>query len=311
VNAMSDNFEYVSCPVCHQNAHRKLYEITYFNEKILSEIGIKQIPEATYLCRCVNCDHRYANPQLSDSALNRYYTQINSEYYQGEIEQIDKLLLQHRDIVSAIEKKITKGSILEIGCGNGYLLNLFDKNRWVVTGVEPFGPAASFARNYLGLEVINGYLDSTTFANTKKFDVILLFDVMEHLKQPNEMIELIKYYLKPGGFLVIGTGDISSLNAQLSGKHWSYITLREHLSFYSKASMRYLLKDFTNVEITPVSYIGSFFDNAFTFFKSHVLRRSYNIFQSSHYWLTKFKITRFPYVRFISSFDHMRVIAQK
>lgn len=308
---MTNNFEYVNCPVCSYNESEKLYQITYFNEDILPKIGVNEIPNVTYVYRCLNCDQQYANPQLSDIALNRYYTQVNSEYYQDKIESTDKLLLQHKKVVSLIESRITSGAVLEIGCGNGFLLSLFDKSRWRVTGIEPFSPAAAFANDYLGLEVINGYLDKTTFPANVKFDAILLFDVIEHLKRPNDMINLIKYYLKPGGLLIIGTGDVSSLHARLSGRHWYYITLREHLSFFSKRSIRYLLQDFVTVDIKSVSYMGSFSENFYTFLNSHLVRRSYNLFQASHYWLTKFKVTRFPYVRMTSSFDHMLIIAKK
>lgn len=308
---MSDEFEFVNCPVCNRNETKKLYPITYFNEDILSKIGVNQTPEIAYVYRCLNCDQQYANPQLSDIALDHYYTQVNSQYYQNQIETTDKLLLQHKYIISLIERSINEGTLLEVGCGSGFLLSLFNKKRWHVTGVEPFEPAAAFAKNYLGLEVLNSYLTKMTFPVDVKFDVILLFDVMEHLKQPNDMIDLISYYLKPGGLLVIGTGDVSSLHARLSGRNWFYVTLREHLSFFSKKSMRYLLRDFAEVNIESVSYMDTPLQNLFTFLKSHLVRSSYNLFQASHYWLTKFKVTRFPYVRMNTSFDHMLIIAKK
>ena len=308
---MNSDFEYVNCPVCQKGEHTKLYEISYFNEDILSKIGVNDIPDKTYLCHCHNCDQRYSNPQLSNSSLDEYYTQINSEYYIEREDFTDKLLLQHKHVLLEVEKKINHGTVLEIGCGNGFLLSLFDKKRWDSYGVEPFSPAAMYAETKLGLKVITGYLDKETFPQGKKFDVILLFDVIEHLKDPNSMIDLIRFYLKPEGLLVIGTGDISRLNAHLSGRHWSYITLREHLAFYSKKSMKYLLSDFSTVDIEDVSYIGDCKDNLITFLASHLVRRFYNLFQSSHYWLTKYTFTRFPHVRYISSFDHMLVIAKK
>ncbi|MEZ0485832.1 class I SAM-dependent methyltransferase [Fibrella aquatica] len=308
---MSSNFEYINCPVCSLNKTEKLYPITYFNDDILPKIDVNHVPEVSYVYRCLNCDHKYVNPQLSDSALDKYYTQVNTEYYGDQLDTVDKLLPQHKLVVSLIEKKIISGRILEIGCGNGFLLSLFDKERWHVIGVEPFSPAVKFAKNNLKLNVVEGYLDRQTFPSDSKFDVILLFDVIEHLKQAGDMIDLINYYLKPGGLLVIGTGDISSLHAKLSGRYWFYMTLREHLSFFSQNSIRYLLKEFDPVEITSVSYMGTGLQNLVTFLKSHLIRKSYNIFQSSHYWLTKFKVTRFSHVRMESAFDHMIVIAKK
>lgn len=308
-----ENFEQVEkCPVCDCKALRKLYAIQYFNDTILPRIGVDPpYPEAS-IQQCTKCQHCFCTPQLSDRALDLYYTKNNTEYYLESDKSGDKLLTQHQAVVSLINKKLPQGGkVLEIGCGYGYLLSLFDKSQWNVIGIEPFQKACEFARDHLNLKVLNSYLDYSTFIETQSFDVIMLFDVFEHLKKPNDMLDLINHYLKPGGFLIIGTGDIGSLNARMSGKRWMYPTLREHLSFFSESSIKYFLKDFKEVDFHTVSYSGNWISNLMTLAENHLVRRAYNLVQSVHYRFTKFKLTRFPYVRYNLAFDHMLVIAKK
>lgn len=304
------HFIEVACPVCENSSFAKRFTVQHFNDDILPKIGVHPPFPPAFVQQCAHCGHHYANPQLSDEALDKYYSEVNTEYYIGN-ETDDKLLDQHNFVVSEIEKLVSHGKVLEIGCGCGYLLHLFNPERWQAVGVEPFGAACKFARDQLGLNIIHGYLDEYTFPDKQSFDVIMLFDVMEHLKSPRSMMRLVDHYLKPGGLLVIGTGDISSLNAKLSGEKWAYLTLREHVSFYSKQSMKYLLKDFQSVDIHTVSYSGNLAQNAAAFLKNHIVRRAYNTFQSLQYPITKIKFSRFSKVRYLLAHDHMLAIAKK
>lgn len=304
------NFVEVDCPLCQSQSSEKVYFIQHFNDNILPKIGVNPPFPPTYIQKCMSCGHHYACPQLFDEALDKYYSEVNSEYYIGS-ETNDKLLVQHQFVVSEIEKTVTSGKVLEIGCGCGYLLHLFNPDRWEAIGVEPFGEAYQFAKERLGLNIVHGYLDANTFPNKQSFDIIMLFDVMEHLKDPVSMMDLVNHYLKPGGLLVMGTGDISSVNAKISGERWAYLTLREHVSFFSRRSMKYLLRQFESVDIRAVSYSGNSLQNLTSFLNNHLIRRAYNLFQSVQYPITKIKFSRFPKLRYLLAHDHMLVIARK
>jgi len=306
------DFESAICPVCRGDVSSIKYSVQYFNDDILPQIGVEPPYPQCHVVQCRRCLHHYASPQLSDLALDLYYTRLNSEYYIESDKSYDRLLGQHIKIVNEVAKrKPDGGRLLEIGCGYGYLLSLFDKTKWDCVGVEPFVEACQFASTKLGLSVINGYLDAFTFTEKESFDIIMLFDVMEHLKDSVSMTELVKYYLKPGGVLILGTGDIGSLNAKFGKGQWAYLTLREHLSFFSKDSINYLLNDFNSVDIIKVPYEGSRFKNSMRLLHNFFFRGTYNMIQRFQYPLTKFKVTRFQYVRYPLSNDHMIVIAQK
>ncbi len=74
------------------------------------------------------------------------------------------------------------------------------------------------------------------------FDVITLWDVLEHLPDPQRVAAEIARCLRPGGRLALTTGDVESLAARLSGARWHLYTLPEHLFFYSRDSLRRLLE---------------------------------------------------------------------
>src|SRR5438876_707663 len=72
----------------------------------------------------------------------------------------------------------------------------------------------------------------------QSFDVICSFDVLEHLPSPTPIFREARRILRPGGWLLLGTGDSGSLTARLAGSRWTYLCLPEHLSFFNSNSLR-------------------------------------------------------------------------
>ena len=71
-----------------------------------------------------------------------------------------------------------------------------------------------------------------------RVDVIVLLDVIEHLPQPRETLDLCSRHLNPGGLIVISTGDFASMAAKLSGPKWRLMTPPQHLWYFTPDSMR-------------------------------------------------------------------------
>lgn len=145
-------------------------------------------------------------------------------------------------LVAKSIEKITGnyGKILDIGCSNGAMLASFSKN-WDKYGVELCEHTAKVAKDFAKAEIFCGPIENY-LAQKESFDLITLFAVIEHLKNPKEMIKWIYDHLKPGGCLAIMTGDRESSVAQIMKKSWPLYHSPDHLSYFSARSLRQLLE---------------------------------------------------------------------
>ena len=134
-------------------------------------------------------------------------------YYQG---------LNHR-LLNLVHPTAT--SILEVGCAEGNLgAEIKARTGARVTGIEFFIPAAEIAANKLDQVVIGDIEVMELDFALASFDHILFGDVLEHLKQPWDVLEKVKPYLKPGGSILTcipNVGHISIIESLLTGK-WTY-----------------------------------------------------------------------------------------
>ena len=140
--------------------------------------------------------------------------------------------------VDFIRRYRSRGKLLELGCAYGFFLmeaaRYFD-----VAGIELAAEAAEHGRR-AGLHILHGLADAANLQRIGPVDVIVLFDVMEHLPQPRETLALCCDYLNPDGIIVITTGDFGSTAARVAGARWRLMTPPQHLWFFTQESMRRL-----------------------------------------------------------------------
>ena len=125
--------------------------------------------------------------------------------------------------------------MLELGCAYGFFLKEAQPY-FEVAGIELAEDAVLHARR-TGLNVLSGQTDSANMQRIGDVDVIVLFDVIEHLPAPHLTLALCERHLKPGGIVVITTGDFGSPLARLSGPRWRLMTPPQHLWFFTKQSL--------------------------------------------------------------------------
>ena len=127
------------------------------------------------------------------------------------------------------------GRLLDVGCAAGFFL-AEAKRFYEVQGVELSTWSSAYARERLGLPVITGTLQQAALP-AAHFDVITLWDVIEHVPDPVPLLTEAARLLRPGGRLVLTTGDWGSAYAQARGADWHLMTPPWHLTMFSRATM--------------------------------------------------------------------------
>jgi SAM-dependent methyltransferase len=140
--------------------------------------------------------------------------------------------------VAFIRRYRGHGRLLDIGCAYGFLLQEA-RSCFEVCGIEVAEDAAAYCRR-AGLDVRTAVADADTMRRLGTFDVITIFDVIEHLPDPRAILALCGQHLNPGGIVVITTGDFGSPLARLCGARWRLMTPPQHLWFFTVESMRRL-----------------------------------------------------------------------
>ena len=128
--------------------------------------------------------------------------------------------------------------ILDVGCGDGVFLSCIS-DEWLRQGLEPSASGVTLARQK-NLDVQQATLD--TVQDKYEVDVISALDVVEHVVDPHQFLESFKPHLRPGGVVLLLTGDADSYAARIAGPHWSYLRWCGHISVLSRTGLRKLLQ---------------------------------------------------------------------
>lgn len=133
----------------------------------------------------------------------------------------------------------TSGKLLELGCAYGFFL-AEAKPYFEVQGIEVSDSAARFCQSR-GFDVEQGILTETYVTRRAPFDAVVMLDVVEHLTEPDAVFRLLHRGMKPGGRLLLSTGDWDSLLSRMMGKRWRLMTPPQHTFFFSPRTMSKML----------------------------------------------------------------------
>lgn len=146
-----------------------------------------------------------------------------------------------------LESFLKAGRILDIGCAFGFFLALAKGRGWGVYGIEPSVKAAKFAKENYGLNIFNGPVEKAKFKKDF-FDVITLFQTLEHLADPALVLKKVCRWLKREGLVVIATPNQNSYLARVMGNYWVEYKPDEHNFYFTPETLTKLLlkTDFTD-----------------------------------------------------------------
>jgi methionine biosynthesis protein MetW len=170
----------------------------------------------------------------------------------------------HRSFATGLEGKYTEvferltpqSEILEVGCHTGYFSRFLANSGHQVLGLEVNLDAAKAASNQ-GVDIISGDVEDPALVASlnKKFDVLLLMDVIEHLKNPVHVLRNLQQLIKPNGKIIATGPNVAywAVRKNLFLGKWDYtdsgIMDRTHLHFYTASTWKSLLEE-AHYEVT-------------------------------------------------------------
>ncbi len=226
-----------NCPLCQSGQ--------IFNQQIIKDYSISQ--EEFALSECKKCGLIFTNPRPDQDQLGKYYE--SSQYlshHDHDNTLIAKVYKRARNYTLKQKLKLAnhlndhqKGRWLDIGCGLGHLLYTAKSDGWNVVGVEPNEQAAIASSNKIN-QLIYPTLQSSKAE--KKYDIITLYHVLEHVYDLNETIDFIKTKIKKKGHIIIAVPNPESWDALHYKNFWAGYDVPRHLYHFKQDTIHQMAK---------------------------------------------------------------------
>lgn len=218
------------CPLCKSGL--------FLNHAEVKDHAISK--ETFLLCQCSRCSLIFTNPRPDIESINKYYESEDYISHQNRSNNFTNILYKLvrkftvKNKVSLINRiNPSKGKLLDIGCGTGYFLKEASKQNWRVTGIEP----NEGARNISLEKNIKVYQSLEEIKKDKKFDVITLFHVLEHIHELRKTGKQLLKHLKNYGTMLIAVPNQKSFDAIHYENNWAALDVPRHLYHFNKTSM--------------------------------------------------------------------------
>jgi 2-polyprenyl-3-methyl-5-hydroxy-6-metoxy-1,4-benzoquinol methylase len=175
---------------------------------------------------CAACNLIFLNPIPAE--LERYYP---IEYYtlpssRAELEDSSRHEQYKIDIVTS---QVAAGRLIEVGPATGGFCFLAKEAGFDVHAIEMDARCAGFLRDVVGIRVQNSNEEAAALAREEPADVIALWHVVEHLRDPWAMLEAIAGKLREGGIAVIATPNPDAFQFRVWGRRWAHVDAPRHV----------------------------------------------------------------------------------
>lgn len=238
----------VACPLCGSASRETLIEPTVTIDDPKALYGAASgIRGSQQIVRCNDCTMMYESPRLPEEAIIAGYASADDA---GHDSQHHMRVKSFAASLNKFAKRLPgKGStILDVGTAGGAFLEAARDFGYKPSGIEPSQYLTNAACER-GFDVRAGTLKDALFEG-EQFDVISMWDVIEHLCEPTAEVRLVHDKLKPGGTFLLNFPDSGTTQAKLAGKRFWWL-LSVHVSYFTKKTMRKLLED-AGFEVEPM-----------------------------------------------------------
>ncbi len=189
------------------------------------------------IVRCRACGLVYTNPRYRCDAIVDAYEAVQDPTYVAESQARIKTFAKSLDLIERYHPQ--RGRLLDVGCYTGVFLQVARSRGWKVQGLEPSQWACALAQAQ-GMTVHQGTLTTAPWS-APCFDVITLWDVLEHLTDPLGDLQRVHALLVPNGHVALTTINIGSLPARLLGTRWWWL-MEMHLYYFSRGTLTRMLE---------------------------------------------------------------------
>ncbi|BBU27668.1 hypothetical protein BTHE68_14020 [Burkholderia sp. THE68] len=226
-------YEIPDCPLCGSSQRARLYG------------GETGNPYA--VCACAQCGMAYLAPRATEQQVlalyqdDNYFGGEDGEGYESYSDQEEALRRTFRRLLSFLKSRgKTGGSLLEVGCGFGYLLDearpFFERR----SGTDFSRNAVESARRFADQVWLGG---ADAVPEGERFDCVIATHVIEHTYHPKEFLDALIGRLKPGGTLLLAAPDFGSFWRRLMGSRWPSFKYPEHVLYFDERTLSRLMKE--------------------------------------------------------------------
>jgi len=223
------------CPVCKHPAYKNLM---ICKDHLVSE-------ESFALVECMKCGLVYTNPRPEEGSLHKYYQSDNYISHTSKGNNLTNILYKiaryftKRSKYKLVTSYQKTGKILDYGCGTGDLLKFFKDKGWETIGIEPDPTARKIAEESNELTVVENLKQLPA---KEKYDVIMLWHVMEHISDLKSTARKIVKHLDDNGTLIIAVPNHESYDAKHYKEHWAAYDVPRHLYHFNQLNIKELFK---------------------------------------------------------------------
>jgi 2-polyprenyl-3-methyl-5-hydroxy-6-metoxy-1,4-benzoquinol methylase len=193
------------------------------------------------IAQCLQCGMEQIPLSKQPKDLNLLYSEVvDSDYLENF--KIKQKTFQNtfKKIKSFLPE--SPGILLEIGSYCGLFLQEASKAGWQCWGIEPSKWAADYSRSANpNAKIFNINFEEAPAQLPEQFDLVASWDVIEHVRDPNQMLKMAHHCLKPGGILTFSTLDMDSWFPKLMGRRWPWI-MEMHLYYFRKKVLEDMLR---------------------------------------------------------------------
>lgn len=227
----------IPCPVCEGKNFRVLYE-PWDNEDDPGKLygAASGVPGTQQLVTCEDCGLVYENPRFPAETIIEGYMESrdaghDSQYAMRVLSFYRALLRLRRHIPPAGAR------VLDVGTAGGAFLDAAGRFGYDAYGLEPSRYLVEMGKQR-GLKIEQGTIEQHTYP-AHSFDMVCLWDVLEHIPEPQRALRKLHSLLKPKGLLLINYPDIGTWQARLAGRRFWWL-ISVHLQHFSPATIQRL-----------------------------------------------------------------------